>query len=84
MDKELLYIEGKKVMLKPINSGITTKLVSSDVKFLDNNGNIMVDDLSKLNGFGIKLIYTLEGVNINKEYRGSYIDNKFKFISLPY
>ena len=84
MDKELLYIEGKKVMLKPINSGITIKLISSDTKFLDNNGNILVDDLSRLNGFGIKLVYSLEGVNLNKEYRGSYIDSKFKFISLPY
>ena len=84
MDKELLYIEGKKVVLKPINSAITVKLISSDTKFLDNNGNILVDDLSKLNGFGIKLVYSLEGVNLNKEYRGSYIDSKFKFISLPY
>lgn len=71
-------------MVKPINFGITVKLVSSDERIIDNKGNIKVEDLSKLNGFSLKLVYTFEGLNLNKEYRGSYLNEKLKFISLPF
>lgn len=84
MNKELLYVEEKKVMLKPINFGITVKLVSSDERIIDNKGNIKVEDLSTLNGFSLKLVYSFEGINLDKEYRGSYLNDKFKFISLPF
>lgn len=84
MNKELLYTEEKQVLVKPINFGITVKLVSSDERIIDNKGNIKVEDLSKLNGFSLKLVYTFEGLNLNKEYRGSYLNEKLKFISLPF
>lgn len=84
MEEELLYIDGNRVLVKNPNEGIKIKFTSNNEKLVDSKGNIKVDDLSKLNGLNLNLLYMLEGVNINKEYRGSYINGKLKFISLPY
>lgn len=84
MDKELLYLDGNRVMIANSEEGIKVKFISGDEKLIDSKGYIKSDDYSKLNGISISLLYTLEGTSINKEYRGSYINGTLKFISLPY
>ena len=84
MEQEHLTLESSRIVIKEPQDGIKIKFSSDDEKLIDSKGNIKTDDLSKLNGLSINLLYTLEGISINKEYRGSYINGKLKFISLPY
>ncbi len=84
MEEELLVVDENKISVKDPQEGIKIKFSSDDEKLVDSKGNIKTDDLSKLNGLSINLLYTLEGISIKKEYRGSYINGKLKFISLPY
>ena len=44
------------------------------------------NQINKKDEFYVSILITTNDIirGINKEYRGSYIDSKFKFISLPY
>ena len=84
MDEELLYVDGNKVIVKDPEAGIKVKFISGDEKLIDSKGIIKTDDYSKLNGITLKLLYILDGTSIYKEYRGTYVNEKLKFISLPY
>lgn len=84
MKKDTINVSNKKLIFKNKNSSIKLKLISGDERLIDNSGNIITNDLVKLNGLSIKVQYTLDGLILVKEYRGSYIDNKLNFIPIPF
>ncbi len=68
--------------IEEIEEYMDDEKVQEIVEYIVNTDN----QINKKDEFYVSILITTNDIirGINKEYRGSYIDSKFKFISLPY